>query len=249
VLKVNCVGSPALSRTRYFVGDFDGRAFRRDPTLPALIPECGDAYAEVTYNDVPDGRRILIGWIRQQPSASRVWTGIQSIPRVLSLRTTPAGIKLCQAPVAEIATLRREKQTSERPLTVIDRAPFYTCVEQDGALEIEAEFDLGAAVEAGICLNMGGSNVRIGYARTTAALFVDRPGSERLSLPLALQDACLKLHILLDRSVVEVFGGMGEATISAVLEPNCICTDVELFSRGGAATLIHADTWTLASAW
>jgi fructan beta-fructosidase len=46
----------------YLVGEFDGEGFSSLAELPC--PNTGAIYAEVTFNDVPDGRRLLMGWLR-----------------------------------------------------------------------------------------------------------------------------------------------------------------------------------------
>ncbi|MFH1086126.1 MAG: glycoside hydrolase family 32 protein, partial [Chloroflexota bacterium] len=138
VLKVNHVSRAVGHATRYFVGAFDGVAFR--PTHPALRPRPDDdpLYAEVTYNGIPpaDGRRILFGWLRQTPRDARAWTGAQSIPRVLSLRSGPGGPQLYQAPAAELQYLRRHPRTLA-DLRLSGEAPLF-----DDGLALGGEYEL-----------------------------------------------------------------------------------------------------------
>ena len=71
-----------------------------------------DFYAPLSFSDVPatDGRRIWMGWTsnwlytNDEPSVT--WRGAQSIPRALTLRRGRDGLRLVQAPVAEIEHLR-----------------------------------------------------------------------------------------------------------------------------------------------
>ena len=50
-----------------------------------------DFYAAVTWNDVPDGRRIAIGWMSNWNYAGAIptspWRSAMSVPRELGLRT------------------------------------------------------------------------------------------------------------------------------------------------------------------
>src|SRR5206468_2650106 len=50
-----------------------------------------DFYAAVTYNDVPDGRRIAIGWMNNWNYAGAIptdpWRSAMSVPRELALQT------------------------------------------------------------------------------------------------------------------------------------------------------------------
>lgn len=255
-LKVNAPCHPQRLYTRYFLGDFDGQTFRRDPSIPALTPEFGPNYAEVTYNGIPeaDGRRILLGWIRQTPDEARAWTGLQCIPRVLTLRSTPGGPRVCQAAVAELRMLRK-KQIALPPETVAGDGPGLAGRgAQTSELEIRAEFAPGTARECGFRLQLAArqgplAEMTIGYAADAGELFIQAPDQERAALPLTLADKTVTLHLFIDRGVVEVFGGAGEATLTALLEPTPICTDVRPFAAAGAAVLVALEAWELAATW
>ena len=54
-----------LLRIQYFIGDFDGVSFTNEnpPETVMWVDRGPDNYAAVTYNDAPDGRRILVGWM------------------------------------------------------------------------------------------------------------------------------------------------------------------------------------------
>ena len=89
---------------------FDGTSVRqRQPAGQTLWVDYGkDFYATISFSDIPasDGRRIWMGWMsnwlyaNEEPTAP--WRGVQSVPRVLPLRRLPEGIRLVQAPVAEL---------------------------------------------------------------------------------------------------------------------------------------------------
>ncbi len=74
---------------QYFVGDFDGFFFSSEnPSDTVLWLDRGpDFYAAVTYNDVEDGRRILVGWMDNweyaQATPTEVWRGAMALPRLL----------------------------------------------------------------------------------------------------------------------------------------------------------------------
>ncbi|EIM19298.1 hypothetical protein WALSEDRAFT_22750 [Wallemia mellicola CBS 633.66] len=50
------------SGTSYFIGDFDGKTFTPIDTAVREMDFGYDDYAGVTFNNVPDGRRLWIGW-------------------------------------------------------------------------------------------------------------------------------------------------------------------------------------------
>ncbi len=90
--------------SEYFVGSFDGEKFT--PETPKLPGHRGRGfYAAQTFSDVPDGRRIQIGW-GQAPSPQMPFNQLQTIPCELSLRGTADGPRLSWKPAKEFETLR-----------------------------------------------------------------------------------------------------------------------------------------------
>ncbi len=124
----------------YAVGTFDGYKFLQKE--PVKIIDSGyDFYAMQSWSDMPDERRVWIGWMNHWAYAhtapTRPWRGMMSIPRELSIRRKDNGEhRLTQAPVQEIAKLRSAKlclDVSE------DGHSGITSFRTDGALEIRAE--------------------------------------------------------------------------------------------------------------
>ncbi|MGA2595532.1 MAG: glycoside hydrolase family 32 protein [Bryobacteraceae bacterium] len=241
------------SGNQYFVGRFDGTKFTNEnPASTALWADYGKYfYASTSFNDIPasDGRRIWIGWLsnwqyaRDEPTSP--FRCIQSIPRVLKLKSMPEGIRLIQEPVAELQSLRTGPIHLANT-TVADVNAKLRDFHSD-SYEIVARFDGNAAFH----LRKGPSEeTLVGY---DGQLFVDRrksgntnfskdfPGIHRA--PLAGPPI---LHIFVDRSSVEVFGGSGEAVISDRIFPSPQSTSLEL---SGAGKVVSLDIWKLKSIW
>jgi len=223
VLKVNCVEPAGVPyNSRYFVGDFDGTTFNRAESLGAAFTvDVGAFYAEVTYNDVPSGERVMVGWLRQLPHAERPWTGAQSLPRVLTLHGKPSGYELRQNPLPALQTLRRSSVYLD-DMALSGDLPLDVDVSGN-ALEVIAEFTVGNPTECGIRLDLAAGAARVGYAATAAdatagELFVERPGQPRIVAPLAPRDGRVRLHVFFDRDCIEVFGSDGEAGITTWLD-------------------------------
>jgi len=86
----------------YMIGSFNGQEFT--PEFGKYFYTWGSLYAAQTYNNVPDGRRIQIGWGRiEQPGMP--FNQMMLFPCELTLRTTPEGIRLFCEPVREIRNL------------------------------------------------------------------------------------------------------------------------------------------------
>ena len=127
------------------------------------------------------------------------------------------------------------------------------------ALEIEAVFRPGAAKTFGLAVRVGeGEETLVGYDTAAGRLFVDRTRSGRADFhpafagrhsgPLALEGGLLRLHVVVDRSSVEVFGGDGRTVISDRVFPRPDSRGVSLFAEGGAAEVVSSRVWPLEAA-
>ena len=96
------------SGTQYFIGDFDGTIFTPmySTDEPRWLDYGRDNYAGVTFNNEPNGKRILIGWmanwefIKEHPETS--WTNAMTIPRELGLAVYGNEIVLTQQPMCSL---------------------------------------------------------------------------------------------------------------------------------------------------
>src|SRR5262249_30359690 len=170
---INPGGPQGGSAGQYFVGTFDGTRFVNDnPAETTLWVDHGkDFYATQSFSDVPprDGRRIWMGWtsnwLYANDEPTSPWRGVQTVPRVLSLRRLPQGLRLVQAPVAELKGLR----TGAGPQRLTRASPL------PPSADIELEVVSGDGKEAGLRLsNDNGEEVTIGVSSTPLELFVDR---------------------------------------------------------------------------
>jgi sucrose-6-phosphate hydrolase SacC (GH32 family) len=252
---INPGGIAGGSAGQYFVGTFDGSRFVADPPDRTLWADYGkDFYASLSFSDVPasDGRRIWMGWISNWQYANveptDTWRGAQSIPRTLALRRTTDGLRLAQAPVAELEALR----TTSRP----------SAITGSGALPPSAEILLevrpGDWTESGVRLsNAAGEEVVVGIARTPLEVFVDRRRSRRTAFhaeypgrhagPVAWRDGRITLRILFDRSVLEVFANDGDTVVTDRVFPTQPLDRLELLPK--VEPRPGARMWTLRSVW
>ena len=96
------------SGTQYFIGDFDGRNFlpKYSTDEPRWLDFGKDNYAGVTFNNEPNGKRVLIGWlanwsdVKNHPATS--WTTQMTIPRELGLTEYNGEIVLTQKPMCDV---------------------------------------------------------------------------------------------------------------------------------------------------
>ncbi|MBN1399528.1 MAG: GH32 C-terminal domain-containing protein, partial [Anaerolineae bacterium] len=208
-------------------------------------------YAEVTYNGLPeaDGRRLLFGWLRQTPSEARSWTGAQSLPREVTLRTIQGRLELCQQPARELGYLRRHHRVlTDRAivdeLTLVPEAGI-----EAGACELALEAEIGDAAELALHLSTHGeATLTVGYDVRAGLLFVDGAGESRQAVPWAPAAGRIVWRVFVDQTIVEVYAGQGERVISSVITPDVVVERVALDAQGGVAHLVKLEAWSLDSA-
>ena len=255
---VNPGGISGGSADQYFVGRFDGTTFvNENPPATTLWADYGkDFYATISFSDIPpsDGRRIWMGWIsnwlyaNEEPTA--VWRGAQSVPRELQLRRLPEGIRLIQRPIRELDALRERAEPNPVVATGVPLPP--------GA-DIEVEVSRGAWKESGLRIsNAAGEEVIVGVTASPAEVFIDRrkarngawhkeyPG--RHAAPVRWIDGRVRLRVLFDRSVLEVFANDGERVLTDRVYPASPYDRVAWLGDAQPRDS-QARMWTLQSVW
>ena len=102
----------------YEIGTFDGQSLVTDQKNH--LGDLGDAYyAAQTFNNNPDKRTVIMGWLRTGKNNIYVnqkmpFNQHMSFPATLELRTTPMGIKLFRWPVEEIKRLYHKSLRYEK---------------------------------------------------------------------------------------------------------------------------------------
>jgi sucrose-6-phosphate hydrolase SacC (GH32 family) len=218
---------------QYVVGQFDGTKFVKE--AGKFRSDWGrNFYAAQTYSDVPDGRRILIGWMREGKYPRMPFNQQMGFPVELTLRTTAEGIRLCKWPVKEIETL----YAGERTVTA---AHFVPRVLPGETFDLEAEIDFTGVSSAGV--DVQGNKVI--WARegklSVMGTVVDVAPPEREKA---------RLRLLIDRTSVEVFANGGQVTVSQCFLPDRDPRQIVLFTRGEDGK--SAVTWKvreIKSAW
>lgn len=190
----------------HLIGKFDGRAFL--PESSVLRSEWGkNCYAGQTWNDVPDGRRIFIGWMNSDGSAYRDMPFSQQMtfPRRFTLRNTDEGPRLHALPIDEIQGLYRNL-LEERAISL--------------AADQLREFPVGELLDVQLSLEgRGATLIRVNLRGVEVSHCpkegtVEFLGSKIEGLPRGLP---LNLRLLVDRTSIEVFAADGRYVLSFVL--------------------------------
>jgi fructan beta-fructosidase len=244
--------SPPQLGGKYVIGDFDGKNFKAESGARRLG---GNHFVGHSLANMPDGRQIWMGWkwLRDE-GAPGPWTGGPlTIPVELSLDRDPEDkLTLHYSPAKELQSLRQE-HVQLRDQTVGENCSLLTEKGIKGELfEVIAEFEVGKAKEFGIEFGIGpGESFKIGYDVGSRKLTLRDPqGAELLSQMLHAKRSRVKLHILLDRSMVDVFGNDGLTWNCAFFKPTYPNQQgIELYAKGGTAKLVSLELWPLKSIW
>ena len=222
----------------YSVGTFDGKTF---------TPESGKHkfsygncfYASQTFGNVlhEDGRRIQIAWGRIA-TPGMPFNQCMLFPVELTLRKTDDGPRLFAEPVREIAFLHAKKH-SWRDQIVMPGENLLAGVAGD-LFEIRADFEPGDAAEFGLSI------------RGTPVLYnvkAQEISCKGCKAPLKTEGGRIRMHILVDRTSIEVFANHGRVYMPVGIVHPDDNRSLETVSTGGAAKVKSLEVWELKSAW
>lgn len=248
-LGVSAAAPAGGSGSRYFIGQFDGFTFvpQLSSEIPLWMDEGPDFYAPQTWNDLPEQRRVVIGWMsnwkyaRQTPASE--WRGMFSIPRALTLVETESGLRLAQMPIAEV-NARRSKVFSMQG-KMLPPGENLSSGLQSAAWDVEAQIIPEAATRFGFRLLAGAeAETLIVCDAAASTICVDRTHSGQVDFSqdfAAVHTARLPspeiitLRILFDCASVEVFAQNGLVVLSESIFPPAGSLGLTFFVEGGAA--------------
>lgn len=217
-------------------------------------------YATMGYYNDPKGRLLLVSWMRDTSASAlesegKVWEGVQSIPMVAQLRTIHGEMRVTSQPIEELETLRSEI-LFETENTLISPENSNILADITGEkYDIEAVFTLGTAKEFGFNLRTGnGQKTTVLYDVDRAKLELDRRESGKVVggiLEMAMEPLernRIKLRILLDWSVIDIFGNDGETAISSLFFSEPSSNGLEFFVEDGDVTIDSMTIYNMKSA-
>lgn len=253
VVGVITEGPTGGSATQYFVGDFDGRTFTA--TDGGWVDQGPDFYAAASFSGLGD-RTVWLAWLNDWRYARDVptspWRGVMSVPREVGLRTIDGRVRLMQRPVPELAARRGPAVTvTGQPLDGETVLPV-----SGSALEIVADLAVSPGGEAGLVVHRsadGREGTRVSWSGGRLTLDRTRSGTVDLhpdfaaaypaDLPAA--DGRVTVRVLVDRCSVEVFGGVGQVTLSGQVFPAGSSDRVSVYGRD--ARIERLTAWPLAA--
>lgn len=251
---------------RYYIGHYDTVTHRFQAETHGRINygpwTVGSLHAPSATID--DQGRFLAIFNVKEGKARQGWDDVMTLPRHYWLG---AENTLLMAPAPTVASLRFDRR-SVAPLTIPANAEVVLENMGGKAIEIEAVLDPGTAREVGLCVLRspdGTEQTRISLFRQNhryfelSSLQIDVSAASLRSDvyartpeigPLKLaQDEPLRLRILIDRSIIEVYANQQQCLTIRVYPARADSTGLALFARGDAAKLLALDVWQMHSIW
>jgi len=228
VCNINPGGPFGGSATQYFVGQFDGHKFTCEsaPEVTKWMDYGKDHYAAVTFDNAPDNRRVIMGWMSNWQYANQVPTmqfrSANTIARDLDLFTDGGETYVGVCPAKEMTAKRgrmviRKFSGKSRNFTV-----------KDGTCEIVASFISSKKPVTLTLSNTKGEKVVMTYDPVAETFAMNRAGSGRCEFSDAFPatttapvfGAMRTLRIFVDKCSIEAFDGEGRMAITNLVFPS-----------------------------
>lgn len=202
---------PKFVGMQYFIGDFDGNTFHVDSTrYPRYFDYGKDFYAGIVYNNLPDQRTIMIGWLNNWTYGNQLptspWRGAMSLPRELSLISTPTGLKLRQQPITAVEKLRAKK------IETIENQELSGSFEFSAELTEETSIEIASEGGARLILSYVNGSFSIDRTKTHSDFNPDFASIDAVSIPQ--YPPSISLRVIVDQSVAEIFINNGEQVLT-----------------------------------
>ncbi|MCT2406080.1 glycoside hydrolase family 32 protein [Chryseobacterium antibioticum] len=242
IISINPGGPNGGSVAQYFIGDFDGKTFTMDPHFTqqlarekAVWLDWGkDNYAPVTWDNAPEGKRLMIGWMSNWDYAQDVptekWRSATTIAREITLTKNEEGYKLRSMPVSQLSKYRGKSISKNKVL-----AKEMLLVKKDelnlaqSAMTINLK-DLKEDTYTFTASNALGEKISFGINNKDHYLFIDRQNSGKTNFgnnfstkiskaQLSKSYSEVSFNILLDKTSLEIFFNNGEEVMTEIFFP------------------------------
>jgi beta-fructofuranosidase len=238
---------------RYYIGEWHDEQFY--PQYHARMSWLDNGFFAPESLLDGNGRRIMWAWLFSQipveMEEARGWSGTFSLPRELWLEDDCMKMR----PIEELKRLRYNERRYETMIFPSDEEMLLPNVK-GSILDMEMVLEPLGVERCGVkvyCGPDGDEETIVGYNSADQTLFVDTRRSSSIGLgvrgmeegPFSLQqDERLRLRVLLDKSVVEVFANDRQA-ITRRIYPTASSIQVKLFSTGGATRVHSLTAWDM----
>lgn len=222
---------------KYVVGTFDGKTFVKE-SEPLNMKWGGNDYAAQSYSDTP-GRRIQFSWMQGGVYPDMPFNQQFTVPRELTLRSTPEGIRLCAYPVKELETLRGKSVVISNKAV---NKELSVSVPDDELADAIMTIEVGDA-----------SRIEIkAHGRTVTLLPKERAYLvDDVRAPMNVKEGKVELRMVFDRMSLETFvdGGLSQIAKCFVPQDDQKNDIFEFVTDGKDVKIDSFEIWPLKSVW
>ena len=207
----------------YEIGNFDGKTFTTDKKV--FKGDFGtNFYAAQSFNNSPDDRTVMIGWMNQGNNSVFQKAGMpfnqqMSFPTTMELRTTPEGVRLYRWPVKEVEKLYT-KSYKFKNLSVEKTEKKLSSVKAE-LIDMSIEFEPKNSIKLTI------RGLEVAYDQKSGQFAF---GTSKIAAPTI--DGKVKLRVLLDRASIELFANEGAAVSTCYAVPEVGNYSISLSADG-----------------
>lgn len=233
-----------ITDVKYSVGVYKDHRFSPGEWMPVDLGGRNVFYAPNCLTD-EKGRIIMWGWIQGGGTEGYPWNGVLTLPRVVTLRKEGT---LGFEPLPELASLRMRSHKFGEMTVPCDSSMVMHGAEGD-CLEILAEFEPGNSSSFGVnllCSPDGEEKTGIVFDNQGQKLFSGDKGGDFQLLP---GEKTLKLHIFVDKSVVEVYANDRVCMTIRTYPKRKDSLGVQIFTSGGDLKVRNFDIWQIGPIW
>jgi beta-fructofuranosidase len=226
-------------KVQYYAGSFDVETCRFQADSHGLV-DCGPNFYAPNTMQLPDGRRIMWGWVNGFPGG-RGWNGCLSLPRVLSLSNDG---QLRQSPAPQLRKLRGRVVAWRNTVLQGDGVVFR--LPHTNTLEIHAEILLPTSDTVQLSLKSAATNSSPVVMNFNGSEFKMADAEGRISF--AGSERKLDLRIFIDRSVLEIFAN-DTLCATKTISPLDADATLQISSPGNAAQGKLIEAWPMKTIW
>ena len=240
------------SGTRYFIGDFDGKTFVN--TQNSFWMDGGtDFYAATSYANVPDNKRIILGWMSNWQYATKVptevWRNAMTLPRELQLDKDKNGYFLRQKMITSYDSLLKPLFQQEKVIS-----PF----EKTNIDLSQTEVSFGVEKPTDIIVSFSNSKGEV-FSITifNNQLITDRRSSGNVAFSdifalkaqvMPLKDKITSLQLIIDKSSVEILLNNGKYSMTNLMFPTEDYTNLNIITKDNTS-ITNLKLNTIARVW
>ena len=225
-------------------------------TGPNLWTNRGELYATQTFFNDKLNRTVLMSWVVDRTASQieeKVWNGAQSLPMEAKLKTKDGAIVLNLYPVEEVKGQRGNVLGQEQNKTLADGDYIEVTDTNHSKYDVELEIDVSNAESFHILLADGGDDYyspMVAYDARRHVLSYIASISESTNtvtvadtvLPI---NGVIKLRIIVDASIVEIYANDGEANLHGMMFPPKDANSFSIEVGSGTAIVKNFEIYAL----